>query len=106
MKNREQFLERIVKTIGDIDPDSEAYLYGSHARGDAKSLSDWDLLILLSQPKVSFEIETRYMDELYEIELETGEIISPLIYSQQDWVNNHSITPLYENIEKEGIKIK
>lgn len=106
MKLKEQFLSRIVKVLNNIDPDSEAYLYGSRARGDAKKLSDWDLLILLHRPSVSFDDETRFMDEFYELELETGEIISPLIYSQQDWVNKHSITPLYENIEKEGIKIK
>lgn len=46
------------------------------------------------------------MDEFYELELETGEIISPLIYSKTDWDRNHSFTPLYENIQKEGIKIK
>ena len=46
------------------------------------------------------------MDEFYELELDTGEIISPLIYSKTDWSNNRNVTPLYENIIKEGIKIK
>lgn len=46
------------------------------------------------------------MDDFYELELETGEIFSPLIYSKNDWNLRHKITPLYENIEKEGIKIK
>ncbi len=87
-------------------PDSEIYLYGSQARGDAKNLSDWDLLILLNSKKISFDLETKLMDEFYELELETGEIISPLIYSKTDWVRNHLFTPLYENIKKEGIKIK
>jgi len=106
LKEKEQFIKRIVDVISDIDSDSEAYLYGSQARGNAQKLSYWDLLILFHQRKVSFNDETKYMDLFYELELETGEIISPLIYSQQDWVNNHAITPLYENIKKEGIKIK
>ena len=46
------------------------------------------------------------MDDIYDLELETGEIISPLIYSKSDWNEIHSITPLYENIQKEGIRIK
>jgi len=40
------------------------------------------------------------------LELETGEIISPLIYSKSDWILNLSITPLFENIQKEGVRIK
>ena len=46
------------------------------------------------------------MDDFYELELETGEIFSPLFYSKNDWNFNLKITPLFENIEKEGIKIK
>jgi hypothetical protein len=46
------------------------------------------------------------MDEFYDLELETGEIFSPLIYSKNDWNSNYSITPLYENIQKEGVKLK
>ncbi len=87
-------------------PDSEVYLYGSQARGNAKKLSDWDLLILLNSANVSFDFETRFMDEFDELELKTGEIFSPLIYSKNDWNSNHSITPLYENIQKEGIRLK
>ena len=48
-------------------PDSEVYLYGSHARGNAKKLSDWDLLILLNTTGVSFDFETKFMDEFYEL---------------------------------------
>ena len=45
------------------------------------------------------------MNVLYEVELDIGEIISPLLYSKKDWFINHSITPLYENIQKEGVKV-
>jgi hypothetical protein len=46
------------------------------------------------------------MDEFYELELETGEIISPLFYTKNDWHSNYSITPLFENIKREGVKLK
>jgi hypothetical protein len=38
--------------------------------------------------------------------LETGEIISPLIYSKNDWNSNYSITPFYENVKNEGVRLK
>ena len=106
MADKQKLIQRIINIVNNNDPDSEVYLYGSQARGDANQLSDWDLLILLNQKKISFETETKYMDEFYEIELETGEIISPLIYSMTDWNSKHSITPLFHNIQKEGVRIK
>jgi predicted nucleotidyltransferase len=106
MSKKEQILQRIIGVVNKTAPDSEIYLYGSQARGDAKKLSDWDLLILLSRQNISFDFETKFMDELYEIELETGEIISPLIYGKNDWNENHSVTPLFKNIQKEGVRIK
>ncbi len=87
-------------------PNSEICLYRSRARGDASELSDWDLLILLNIKNISFDLETNIMDEFYELGLETGKIISPLVYSKRDWNKKHSSTPLFEKINKEGIKIK
>ncbi len=106
MSKKEQILQMIIKVVNKNAPDSEVYLYGSQARGNSKKLSDWDLLILLNRPNVPFEFETKFMDEFYELELETGEIISPLIYSKNDWNSNYLITPLFENIKKEGVKLK
>jgi predicted nucleotidyltransferase len=96
----------IIRVVNKTAPDSEVYLYGSQAKGNARKFSDWDLLILLNIPKVPFDFETKVMDEFYDLELETGEIFSPLIYSKNDWNSNYSITPLYENIQKEGVKLK
>ena len=87
-------------------PDSEVYLYGSQARGNAKKLSDWDILILLNHPSISFDLEIKFMNEFYDLELETGEIISPIIYSKTYWNKNYFISPLSENIKNEGIRIK
>lgn len=106
MSKKEQILRMIIKVVDKNAPDSEVYLYGSQARGNAKKLTDWDLLILLNTPDITFEFETRFMDEFYDLELETGEIISPLIYSKTEWNSNHSVTPLFENIKKEGVRLK
>jgi predicted nucleotidyltransferase len=106
MTKKDKIINRIISLINLTAPDSEVYLYGSRARGDSKKTSDWDLLILLNTNKVSFDYETKIMDAFYDIELETGEVISPLVYSKNDWINKHSITPLFENIEKEGVRLK
>lgn len=106
MTKRDFIIKKIVDVIDQTAPDSELYLYGSHARGTAKRNSDWDFLILLNTQQLPFDMETKFMDNLYEIEIETGEVISPLIYTKQDWVTNHSATPLYTNINREGIRIK
>jgi uncharacterized protein len=106
MSKRDDMINKIIGIANKDYPDAEIFLYGSQARGDAKNLSDWDLLILLNSLIIPFELETKLMDEFYELELDTGEIISPLIYSKSDWVNKYLLTPFYENIQKEGIRIK
>ena len=106
MSDKEKIIQKIVELGTTKYPDSEIYLYGSRARGNAKQLSDWDLLFLLNTSVVSFELETTIMNEFYDLELETGEIFSPLIYSRSDWNSNHALTPIFENIHKEGIRIK
>ncbi len=105
MSKQSDILKRIKETVDYISPNSDVYLYGSRARKSAKKSSDWDILILLNTKKVNFDFEKRIIDALYEIEIETGEVISPLIYAKNDWNINHSITPLFENINRDGIRI-
>jgi uncharacterized protein len=106
MTTREKIIGKILELSGKKYPDAEIYLYGSQARGDAKKLSDWDLLILLNSENIPFSLETEIMDEFYNIELETGQIISPLIYPKKEWNTKYKISPLFENINKEGIRLK
>lgn len=102
--------ERVVQKILDLSrrkyPDAEIYLYGSQARGDAKPLSDWDLLILLNSENIPFSLHTEMMDDFYDIELATGQVMSPLIYPKEEWNTKYRITPLFENIKNEGIRLK
>jgi predicted nucleotidyltransferase len=97
----------ITKKIKDVvkktDPSAQLILYGSRARGEAKSESDWDVLILLNKMNVTVWDEQKFRHQLYDVELETGQAISTLVYSKQDWETKLSVTPLYHNIKKEGI---
>ncbi|HNY44645.1 MAG: nucleotidyltransferase domain-containing protein [Bacteroidales bacterium] len=105
MNTRDVIISKILELSKEKYPDAEIYLYGSHARGDAKPFSDWDLLILLNLKQIPFALETKIMDEFYEIELETGEILSPLIYPKEEWNVKYRQTPLYENIKNESIRL-
>ena len=93
----------IKDSIATSEPSATVILYGSFARGDNRKDSDVDLLILLEGNKVTREDEIRVKYPLYEIEFETGQIISPLVLSRTDWETKHNITPFYENVNKEGI---
>lgn len=86
----------------ETDPEAEVILYGSRARRNEKKESDWDLLILTHYP-VTFREEQAFRHHLYDIELETGEIISTFVYSKIAWDREHSATPLYQEITREGI---
>lgn len=105
MNKKDDIILKIKQIIYHLAPDAEIILYGSRARGNAKKLSDWDLLVLLNSPNISFALETKLMDELYELEIDSGEVISPLFYTKSDWNDNHIVTPLFENIKKDGIRL-
>jgi len=105
MSTNDQLINRIVGVVNKTAPHSQVFLYGSRARGTASKSSDWDVLILMDKNKVTFFDETGFMDAFYELELETGEVLSPLIYSKNEWKKKYLHTPLFENIKREGIQI-
>lgn len=67
--------------------------------------SDVDILILLEQKRISREDEKRVKYPLYDIEFETGKIISPLVLTKSDWESRHRITPFYDRVNEEGVAI-
>jgi len=105
MPVRKQYIIRLIRQkVNEIDDSAEVILYGSRARGNAKKESDWDILILTSYP-VSIEIERSFRNNLFDLEIETGEVFSTFVYQKQDWNTRHKVTPLYHNIKREGVKI-
>jgi len=96
-------LDAVKAKVLEIDPEAMVILYGSQARGDAHAASDWDFLILLAIED-SEAIKRQIRDALFEVELETDEIISSIIEQKDQW-EDFKVTPLYQNIEAEGIAI-
>jgi predicted nucleotidyltransferase len=102
MSNQE-ILNKIRTAILSQDTYAQAFLFGSRARNTNRLNSDWDILILVNNPVVSNEIEDQFRDVLYDIELESGQIISTLIYPKETWNNNMKGSPLFRTIQNEGI---
>jgi predicted nucleotidyltransferase len=97
-------IKLIKSSIRSIDPKAQVIIFGSRARGDARKDSDWDILILTDYP-VSTEIERSFRNNLFDIEIDTGEVFSTFVYQKQIWNTKHIVTPLYRNIKREGVRI-
>ena len=97
-------LFRIIKdTVVSIEPTASLILFGSYARNENKKDSDVDLLILLDRSELTRNDVNRIKYPLYDIEFETGKIISPIVFTKDEWQKKHSITPFFENVSREGI---
>ena len=102
MKDKNYILQLIKKSVSSTEPNAILILYGSYARGDYWDDSDLDLLVLVDKDIIPRQDQKRIKYPLYDIEFETGTIISPLIFSKKDWELKHKITPFYENVTREG----
>ena len=102
---RAEIVDAVKKVIHRVAPDATAILYGSEARGESRVDSDIDVLLLLNKEKITLHDRQQLTHPLYDIELETGVIISPKVFSKKQWETDLSITPFYHNVMKEGILI-
>jgi len=102
MTDQHDILNRIKEIVLDRDPSAKVYLYGSRAKGTMKPDSDWDLLILLNIDQVTTDLEKSVTHPLYDLEFETGEVISPMVYSESEWNTKYSVTPFYSSVMNDG----
>ena len=105
MKDNTTNIKRLIRQyISQVDPNAVIILYGSRARGDERSDSDWDILVLTDY-QVDLLKEKDFRDHLYDLELQTGESFSVFVYSKSDWDNRQRISPFYHNVAREGIPL-
>ena len=80
-------------------------LFGSRASGNNREDSDIDLLILVDGQKLSPEREAAIKRQLYEVELQTGVIISSIVMPRALWENRPFQPPFSINIKNEGVRL-
>ena len=95
--------KQIKQVVSEADASAQVILFGSRARGNAASDSDWDILILLNHAEISVKEEQMFRHKLYDLELKIGSPISTFVYSLQDWGGKLLHTPLHQNIQREGV---
>ncbi len=97
-------IQKIKSVVHDTVPDARVILFGSCARGEEHKESDIDLVIILKRT-ANYSEQQKITTPLYDLEIESGFIISPKVFSENDWNGKYSITPFYENVMREGIEL-
>ena len=98
-----RLLGRCKAAVRGIAADADVILYGSRARGDAGEDSDYDLVVVVTGP-ADMSLEDRIRTKVYPLELETGAVITLMVYSRQEWDSPLSrAMPFHKNVEREGV---
>jgi predicted nucleotidyltransferase len=100
----EKFIADIKLCLGDNI--SSIIVYGSYARGDYNKNSDIDVLILVTCPEVDIKkYENQVIDCAFDLELEYGKCLSPIIKNQEQFDYWSDTLPFYRNIKNEGVRV-
>ncbi len=98
----EQYICEIKKIYGPHL--QKVILYGSYARGDFKTNSDVDIMILLDMGELDLKAYSQKLFYMtYDFNLDHDLEIKPIAKSEahfKKWVENY---PFYANIHKEGV---
>ena len=103
MGTRQYILASVKNRIKEIDSKAKVILFGSRARDDYRSDSDWDFLILTDLP-VDRDLKNKISDSLFETELETDNVLTGIVQNLDSW-QSISGAPFFKNILKDGIEI-
>ena len=96
---------RIKRNVHEVDPEAEVWLYGSRARGSAREDSDWDVLVLSPKASLTTAEESRFVDHMCDLIVDTGEVVQLFAYGKDDWHRRHRITPFYQSVQRDAIRL-
>lgn len=102
---RDELIEQIRHAVHEVEPEAEIILYGSRSRGEALPESDWDFLILVDG-HIDDERTDRIRHRLYEIEWESGEVISSIVRGREEWNSDlYRAMPFHQRVQQEGMRL-
>jgi predicted nucleotidyltransferase len=105
MKNNEQIFEVIKKTVHQYLPETEVFVFGSHARGEASPESDYDILLITKtelSPKEKLPLRSKIRKSLLIMDIRTDILIqSNLEVEKKKKLPGHIV----RNILREAILI-
>jgi predicted nucleotidyltransferase len=104
-EHREYIIAAVKKIVHRFDEYADIILFGSRARGDWHEESDWDFLILSILPETGDAKEEIRRTVFREIELETFDNVFILFHNREVWHSKYNVTPLYYNIQEEGVLV-
>ena len=104
-KKEQTMLELLKNKAREVMPSGvQVFLYGSRARGEAHSDSDWDILILVNTPRAGLDMYDTLAYPLTELGWDHNEVVVPVIYSRDEW--NHPSSLLFRrNVEQDAIAL-
>ena len=103
-KKQSAIISLIKSTIREADPTAQIILYGSRARGDARSDSDWDVLILVDKPQTDLCDYSRLCYPVYYKGLDFGQEINATLYTKKEW-NDAPPSLFKHNVMNEGVRL-
>lgn len=99
-----QFSQQLKKVFGTRL--SKVIVYGSYARGDYRENSDVDVMILVKMSDQEIkQMENEVYDLAFDIEMNTGVDISPIIKSEAQYEYWVDTLPFYRNVREEGVVV-
>lgn len=84
--------------------EGEVWLYGSRARGDYNSDSDWDILLIVDTPISFRDAYNRYAYPFVELGWNYNQSVIPVIYTKQEWEKSVN-SMFYNNVIKDRVRI-
>ena len=103
MSAPESFISRLATLGKNVLPcNASLWLYGSRARNDARTDSDWDVLILLDKEQQDADDFGKYAYPLTLMAAKEDQLVIPQIYTRKQW-NQMRFTPFVKNVEHDKL---
>ena len=100
-----EIIAKVKRIVFRYDANAVIKLFGSRARGDYETESDYDFLILTEWEDIENLKKKLRNDILEEIEWVTYENIQTIVKNKKVWENDYLVTGIYQSIKEDGIVV-